>query len=177
MATLLALVLTGTVAGCADSNGPARDPLGTQGRACQAVERDNVAAILGVHFDTSGFAHTDDTDTCVLEQVGAAYPELTLAISGTTADALIFQATLTPSGATGVPELGRVAYQLVSPPAGADSGSSLELGWLSAAPRLVTLRYTFAPGAADADVAAMNPRLVALAHDIERQVTTGPTLG
>jgi hypothetical protein len=94
---------------------------------------------------------------------------------------VIFQVTAVPAGATGVADLGRTAYQVTLPAGtGADgtaSGPALEIGWLSAAPRLMTLRYTWPAGASDADVAALSPKLLDLAHGIEHALLVGPTLG
>jgi hypothetical protein len=94
---------------------------------------------------------------------------------------VIFTTTLTPSYATPVTELGRIAYQIGVPPGtGADgtpTGPGLEIGWLSAGPRLILLRYTWPPGTAEADVTALAPRLLDLARSVEQAAITGPTLG
>ena len=55
-------------------------------------------------------------------------------------------------------------------------GPTVEIGWLSAAPQQMDLRYTFAPAATAADVTALTPKLLDLAHDIEHMLLVGPTL-
>jgi len=150
------------------------------GRACQAVELDSVAARIGVRFDTSAGANVDLTYTCVLTQLAAAYPDLTLSMSKSAANVVIFQVTAVPAGAANLKDLGRIAYQLTVP-AGTDGdgtkmGPTVEIGWLSTAPQQVVLRYTFAPAATDADVTALTPKLLDLAHDIEHMLLVGPTL-
>ena len=47
------------------------------------------------------------------------------------------------------------------------TGPAYEIGWLSTAPRVTTLRYTWAADATDADVAALAPQLLNLASLIE----------
>jgi hypothetical protein len=174
------LLATGTLTGCAEPDGGARPLEITQGRACQAVEFDTVEAVLGIRFDTSAPAAVEETYSCVLTRSDAPLPDLTFTMSATTADELIFTAIVTPSLATSVPDLGRIAYQVTLPPGtaadGTPTGPALEIGWLSAAPRLMLMRYTWPPNATDADVAELAPRLVELAQGIERAVTTGPTI-
>lgn len=177
VAVLIAVV--GALAGCAEPDGT-REPLEfTHGRACQAVELDTVEAVLGVRFDISAPATLEDTYSCALTQVDAPLPDLTFTVSATTADEVIFTAVLTPSLATAVPELGRVAYQVTLPPGtaadGTSTGPAVEIGWLSAVPRLMVLRYTWPPTATDAEVAELAPRLLELAQGIERAATTGAT--
>jgi hypothetical protein len=178
-AVAVLIAVAGVLAGCAE--GGVSEPFEIiQGRACQAVEFDTVEAALGVRFDTSAPALVEETYSCALTRADAPLPDLTFTMSGTTADEVIFTAVLTPSLATAVPELGRIAYQVTLPPGtaadGTPTGPALEIGWLSAVPRLMLLRYTWPPNATDAEVAALAPRLVELARGIERAVTTVPTL-
>jgi hypothetical protein len=175
----LAACLVVGLAGC-DRTVPPNKISTDGGFACQAVELDNVAARLGVRFDTSAGANVDLTYTCVLAQLAAAYPNLTLSMSKSAANVVIFQVTALPAGATDVKDLGRVAYQ-ITVPAGTDgdgtkTGPTVEIGWLSAAPQQLVMRYTFASAATDADVTTMTPKLLDLAHDIEHMLLVGPTL-
>lgn len=177
----MAGLAAGALAGCAEAEGGGPRPLQfVEGRACEAVEFATVEAVLGVRFDTSAPATVEDTYSCVLTRVDAPLPDLTFTMSATTADEVIFTAVLTPSLATAVPELGRIAYQVSLPPGtaadGTPTGPTVEIGWLSAVPRLMLLRYTWPPNATDAEVAELTPRLIELARGIERAVTTGPTL-
>ncbi|MBX6750908.1 MAG: hypothetical protein IRY85_14755 [Micromonosporaceae bacterium] len=178
VAALIAVV--GALAGCAEPD-EAGEPLEiTQGRACQAVEFDTVESALGIRFDTSAPATVEQTYSCVLARADTPLPDLAFTMSATTADEVIFTAILTPSLATAVPELGRIAYQITLPPGtaadGTPTGPAVEVGWLSTVPRLMLLRYTWPPNATDAEVAELAPRLIELARGIERAVTTGPTL-
>ncbi len=172
---LLALVLL--AAGCGTDRGDNGATAATEGRACQAIEFDVVESVLGVRFDTAGGARHDETYICVLGQAGHPFPDLTLAMSATEADELIFRASLTPSGSTPVPDLGRIAYQVELPVTnaadGSPSGPRLEVGWLSVGRKLLYLRYTSAPGANIADVA---PKLITLAHQIEATLAAPATL-
>jgi hypothetical protein len=150
-------------------------PAGASGRLCQVIEYDKVAATLGVRFDTAGGGHQDDTITCALTRAGHDFPYLTLAAAPTAVDNLVFVATVRPTGAEQLNGLGASAYQLAVAPADG-SGGGLEIGWLSPSHRLLTLRYIFAPDATPADVAALTPKLVALAGQIETAMlaTTAP---
>ena len=167
----LALAVMVAVSGCSgdDRN---RDPMSAEGRACQAVPLDAVQAALGVRFDFATGARVEETYTCVLATEGQPFPDLTLAMSDTAASALVFRTSLTPSGSAAIADLGRGAYQLAVAPRtagdGTASGPGMEIGWLSAAPRLMTLRYTWASGATEADVVALTPQLMALAVSIEQ---------
>jgi hypothetical protein len=167
----LALAVMVGLAGCS-VDGTDRDPMTAEGRACQAIQLEAVQAALGVRFDFATGARVAETYTCVLANEGQPYPDLTLAMSETPASALVFRTSLTPSGATQVADLGRGAYQLAVAPAtagdGTASGPGVEIGWLSAAPRLVTLRYTWAAGATEADVATLTQPLLGLAISIEQ---------
>jgi len=168
-ALVVSALLLGSVVGCGD-DGPGRNPISlVAGRACQVVPFDAVDAALGVRFDVAGSSHLDQTDTCVLGQTGHSLPDLMLAASATEADDLIFRAVITPSDATDLPGLGRGAYQqLVAASPG--TGPSVEIGWLSAAPKLLVLRFTFAAGAGDAEAQAMAAKLLTLAQSIEHTV-------
>jgi hypothetical protein len=44
------------------------------------------------------------------------------------------------------------------------------------APQMLTLRYTFAAGATEADVAELTPALVALARSVEQSLVAHPPL-
>jgi hypothetical protein len=180
IAGLLGLLLL-AVSACGAGDGADGPLAATEGRACQVIEFDVVESVLGVRFDTAGGAKVDETYTCVLGQAGKPFPDLTLAMSATAADELIFRATLTPSGSTVVPELGRAAYQVslapVSASDGTASGPGQEVAWLSASSRLLTLRYFHATGGSETDVAELGAKLVTLAKQVEQTVVAVPTLG
>src|SRR5262245_31343876 len=123
--------------GCADDEGGGGSqwPPGAAGRACQFLNYDVIAATVGVRFDTAGGASKDETYTCALTQAGKDFPDLTLAVTETEADEVIFTATLLPSGATRIADLGRIGYRIGVPAAGT-GGPGIELGWLSTYGRL-----------------------------------------
>jgi hypothetical protein len=181
IAGLLGLLFLASLSACDADAGAGGPGAATEGRACQVIEFDVVESAIGVRFDTAGGAKSDETYTCVLGQTGRAFPDLTLAMSVTAADDLIFRATLTPSNSSVVPDLGRSAYQVglaaVTASDGTASGPGVEVGWLSASSRLLVLRYTHAAGVVETDIAALPPKLVALARQIEQAIVAAPTLG
>jgi hypothetical protein len=146
------------------------------GRLCPLLDFDTVEHNLGVRFDTAAGAQKDETLTCAVTQAGHPYPFLTVAAAGTTADALIFEAIVTPSGATPVSGIGVVSYQLRLPPVDG-SGPGVEIGWLSAAHRIIVLRFVFAAGATDAEVSAFVTKLVAFANLTDATLSTAGYVG
>jgi hypothetical protein len=144
-------------------------PAGSAGIACQLLEYEAVAAKLGTRFDTAGGAKQDNTLTCALTQKGKPYPYLTVALTPTTIDSVVFSESVKPQGAYSMPDLGVIAYRLTTPAAG-EVGPALEIVWLSNTSRLVILRYGFASGAPPEDVEALIPKMLALAQDVEESL-------
>jgi hypothetical protein len=155
-------------------------PAAAQSLVCGLVEFDQVASTLGLRFTVAGGARVGDTATCALTQAGAPYPELTMSVTPTMADSLIFTFSVAPTGSTKVSGLGQAAYQLIfgpdvspstsSPTAAATTGpagTGVEVGWLSERGDLDLLRYTVSPGTSPATLAAAAPRLVSLAQQID----------
>lgn len=174
VALALAIGLALLSAGCdedasADPGHTSRWPAAAAGMACQLIEYDVVAAATGTRFDAAGGAKQEETLTCALTQSGNQYPYLTVAMTPTTADEVIFTATVTPSGATAVKGLGRIAYQLGIAPAG-PAGPGVELGWLSDSGYLMIMRYTFALTARPDEVAKLGPKLLVLAQQVESRL-------
>jgi hypothetical protein len=156
------------------SKGAAANPswgVGASGRLCPLLDFDIVEHNLGVRFDTAAGGQKDETLTCAVTMSGHPYPILSVAAASTTADTLIFEAIVVPSGATGLQGVGVIAYQLKLAPV-QGSGPGLEIGWLSASHKLVVLRYVFADGAGDADVAAFLPKLAAFATVTDTTLAT-----
>ena len=187
---LWAALVALTASGCGEEasaisgRGP-QWPAAAAGGACQLLDYEAVAARIGTRFDTAGAASKDETFTCALTQAGRAYPDLTLAVTATSADEVIFTATVTPSGSTAVKGLGKIAYRVglgeaalaaaakTMPDKGSRTpGPGVEIGWLSANGRLMIVRYIFAPGATAAQVAELTPKLVALAKLIDHVGST-----
>jgi hypothetical protein len=141
-------------------------PAASKGVACGLVDFGEVGQALGTTFDTAAGAQVADSYTCVETRSGQGLPNLSVAVSPTVADDLIFTVSVAPAGATTVVGLGQAAYVVAAPAAGSN-GPAIEYGWLSAKPRLYILRYTFPPGADAAAVTAMTPKLLILAKWIE----------
>jgi len=179
MPTVLAAVVLVTVAGCANADAhpqatavsvpsQTRLPAGTAGGACYLLDYDVIEQIVGTSFDVAAASEANDTFTCVLQQAKeASYPDLTLAVSTTDADANTFKATVQPKGAAPVIELGKIGYS-VTQPAAADAGPSVEVGWLSGNSRILILRYRFPATATPDDVNTLTPKLVALAKKVDQ---------
>ena len=145
---------------------PSRWPAGIAGGACLLLDYQQIEQLTGVSFDVSAAGDALDTFTCVLQQQGASLPDLTLAVTPTTVDSVVFKNTVMPKGATAVANLGRVAYSTVLA-AGASVGPVVEVGWLAGNGRLMVLRFRFPAGAAAADATALLPKLVELGKKID----------
>jgi hypothetical protein len=174
----MAAVLVFAVAGCGSQGHLDTNRASTAGVACQLVEYDVVSSALGVRFDTADAAQVDGTYSCVLSQAGRSFPELVVAFSPSQASAVIFRSTVTPSGATAVQNLGRGAYQLaLNPAAGADGapgGPGVQVGWLSAAPQIMMLRYTWPAEATADDITGLTAKLLDFARAVEAEITSAP---
>jgi hypothetical protein len=172
-AVAVAVIASLLASGCEEAGGRTSQwPAGAAGYACQLLEYDRVSAQLGITFDTAGGGKQDETFTCALTKGGDEFPYLTLAVTATTADAVIFTATFVPSGAAGLADLGAIAYQIRREPSGA-AGPVTELGWLSTSKRLLVLRYTFAAAATAEDIDGFTPKLVGLAQQIDQTLRGG----
>jgi hypothetical protein len=175
---LVALTLV-TAAGCANADAhpqttaasvpsPVRLPAETAGGACYLLDYDVIEQIVGTSFDVAAASEANDTFTCVLQQAkDASYPDLTLAVSATDADATTFKSTVQPKGAAPVTELGKIGYTVTLPPT-ADAGPTIEVGWLSGNSRILIVRYRFPATATPDDVGALTPKVVALAKKIDQ---------
>jgi hypothetical protein len=190
-AALLCLVVGaaggGLLAGCGDDDPPAgREPearsiavpargagrpaASAAGGACQLLDFYAVEQFVGVTFEVAAAAQKDATTTCVLQRGGAAYPDLTLAVTPTTVAAAAFKSTAAPPGAGEVAALGQAAYQLVRPASGTDPagpGPAVEIGWLSRKGQLMVVRYRLAGDKPQTDAQAMTPQVIELAKFLE----------
>jgi hypothetical protein len=158
---------TGTDSG-ADAVQPAgtRWPAGAAGGACQLLDYDVVESTVGTRFDVSAAGSEKDTYSCVLQQTTASFPDLTLAVTATSADVAAFRAAFVPKNATLVPGLGKVGYS-ASRPASGGGGPAVEVGWLAGNGRLLVLRYRFPRGTPGSKTSPIIPRLVDLARRID----------
>jgi hypothetical protein len=178
---LAVLALLFTVTGCTGAAaGPPRtppsahpapsflpEPAEAAGGACQLVDFAQVTSTVGVEFAVSAASNSGDTYTCVLRRVETDLPDLSLSVTPTLADPTVFSKTVAPKGAAPVTGLGKVGYSRTVPAAGG-AGPVAEIGWLSGNQRLMMLRYRTPAGTAPDDAAALLPKLVALAKQIDQ---------
>ena len=164
------------IGGCDVLTGdPAPTPEGTPeprvaavaGGACQLLDFTLIEESIGVKFEVSAAAQQDATYTCVVQRAGSSLPDLLLIVTPTTVDTPIFRNDLMPQGATLVTGLGKVGYHAVGK-AGSGRGPIVEVSWLSANNRLMTLRYTTVAGTTPADATAFAAKLVTLAKKIDQ---------
>ncbi|MFI5888676.1 hypothetical protein ACIA5D_00995 [Actinoplanes sp. NPDC051513] len=138
-------------------------PAASAGGACILWDYQLIKSKIGVTFDVAASDQVDDTSTCVVQTVNGDWPDLALSVvESTQADAELFLSDLKPDKATKLKGLGKAAYRLNTAASGGH-GPVIEIGWLSEAKQLQTLRFTFAKTAKTADVTAMNTKLLALA--------------
>ncbi|GIF36083.1 hypothetical protein [Actinoplanes xinjiangensis] len=146
---------------------PAEDlaelPAASAGGACILWDYDFIEQTIGIRFAVAAADQIEDTSTCVVQTMSAAWPDLALSVvETTTANATIFLDTRMPAKATKLTGLGRAGYR-VNAKASGGHGPTVEIGWLSEAKQLQTLRFTFAKDATAADVKGMNTKLLELA--------------
>ncbi|WP_412539756.1 hypothetical protein R8Z50_28545 [Longispora sp. K20-0274] len=144
----------------------AAQPAAAAGGACELLDYEVVAQALGERFQVAVSGGVAPAATCVLKQVDSRFPDLTLAVAPTKADAKVFASTVTPKGAPTVAGLGKAAYSRTLPPDGA-GGHTVEVGWLSANSRMLTVRYTLPAGGDAAAAGALAPKLAELAKKID----------
>jgi len=164
------------LAGCNEREAPAQSlppvkiveqPAASAGGACILWDYDFIKEKTGVAFQVAASDQVDDTSTCVVQTVSGDWPDLTLSVvESTTADAELFLSDLKPKKAVKIKGLGRAAYRLTSK-AAAGHGPTVEIGWLSEADQLQTLRFTFAKDAKADAVTAMNTGLFNLAEAMD----------
>jgi hypothetical protein len=179
LVVLSAVALLG-VAGCNERDSPpeslppvhlVEQPAASAGGACILWDYAFIKESIGVDFSVAASDQIDDTSTCVVRTVNSSWPDLTLCVvESTTADADLFLSDLKPAKAAKLKGLGKAGYRL-DKAATATHGPTVEIGWLSEAKQLQTLRFTFAKGAAPAAVTAMDGKLFDLAKAMD--TTTG----
>ncbi|GID25905.1 hypothetical protein [Paractinoplanes brasiliensis] len=144
-----------------------KQPAASAGGACILWDYAFIEEKIGVAFDVAASDQVADTSTCVVQTAAADYPDLMLSVvESTKASPAQFLKDLKPAKSTTLKGLGKAAYRLYTPPA-AGRGPIVEIGWLSDAKQLQTLRFTFAANATAAAVTAMNPKLIALAKAMD----------
>jgi hypothetical protein len=176
---LIALGAVGVVlalAGCTDKTATASDlppeqivqqPAASAGGACILWDYAFLQKELGVKFTVAAADQVEDTSTCVVQTDTSDWPDLTLAVvESTTADGKLFIDNLMPPKASKLKGLGKAGYRLIGAASG-DHGPTIEIGWLSEAAQLQTLKFTFAKGAPATAVNQMCVRLLALAKAMD----------
>jgi hypothetical protein len=144
-----------------------QQPAASAGGACILWDYPFIQQKIGVAFTVAAAGESDDTSTCVVQTATGQYPDLALAVvESTTADGKLFLSALMPKSAKAVTGLGKAGYRLVTPASG-DRGPTIEIGWLSEAAQLQTLKFTFGPGATNASVNSMSGKLLGLAKAMD----------
>jgi hypothetical protein len=146
---------------------PSRGPAAAAGGACYLLEYDTIQQVLGASFDVAAASEAGETFTCVLQAKGESFPDLTLAVTATGADAAVFTSAVQPKGAAPVPGLGKIGYTLTAP-AGGGAGPGVEVGWLSGDGRILVLRYRCRATTGVADAGALAPKVIALARKVDQ---------
>jgi hypothetical protein len=145
----------------------AEAPAASAGGACILWDWTFIEEKIGVRFSVAASDQVDDTSTCVVQTVNGSWPDLSLSVvEQTRADAKIFLATRVPKKSVKLKGLGKAGYRLNTVATG-DHGPSVEIGWLSEAEQLQTLKFTFAKGAPSASVTQMNNQLLDLAKAMD----------
>lgn len=142
-------------------------PAASAGGACILWDYAFIKEKTGVSFDVAASDQVDETSTCVVQTVAGDWPDLMLSVvESTKADAKLFLSDLKPAKATTLKGLGKAGYRLNSGSTGGH-GPSVEIGWLSEADQLQTLKFTFAKNPKADDVTAMNAKLFDLAKAMD----------
>lgn len=148
---------------------PTRLPAAQAGGACQLLDYAVIEQMLGLVFDVAAGGRHDATYTCVLQPTAATVPDLSLAVTPSTATPVVFRSAVAPRGAAAVTGLGRAAYRAgVAPAPKAGRGAGVEIGWLSTNNRILVLRCTLAPDAGAETVGHLSAKLVELAVKVDR---------
>jgi hypothetical protein len=144
-----------------------QEPAASAGGACILWDYDFIKEKIGVAFDVAAADQAADTSTCVVQTMTAQWPDLSISVvESTKATAKQFLDDLKPEKAATLKGLGQAGYRLNSGASGGH-GPVVEIGWLSEAKQLQTLRFTFAKNPKAADVTAMNDKLLELAKAMD----------
>ena len=145
---------------------PAPPAAAAAGGVCELLDFVVISQTIGTRFDVAAATRQDETHTCVLQATGASRPDLVLTLTPTSVDAALFEETVTPDGAGEIPGLGKSAYRHMIE-AGSGHGPGVEVGWLSADNRLITLRYMFPTKAPESKATTIAPKLISLAKKVD----------
>jgi hypothetical protein len=132
-------------------------PAASGGGACILWDYAFIEEMIGVRFTVAAGSQVDNTSTCVVQTEEGPTPSLLLTVTESPATADLFNDELIPAKASKLKGLGLAAYKL-------ESKGAYEIGWLSEAHQLQSLKYTF-PTSVKADaVADMGTKLLAMAQ-------------
>jgi hypothetical protein len=164
------------LAGCTDKAATAsglppvqivEQPAASAGGACILWDYGFIQKEIGVKFTVAAADQVEDTSTCVVQTDTGDWPDLTLAVvESTTADGKLFIDNVMPPKASKLKGLGKAGYRLISVATGGH-GPTVEIGWLSEAAQLQTLKFTFPKDARPAAVNDMSNRLLDLAKAMD----------
>ena len=144
-----------------------QQPAASAGGACILWDYAFIEQKIGVAFSIAASDQIDDTSTCVVQTDSADWPDLALSVvESTKADAELFTEELMPRKATKLKGLGKAGYRLVTKASGGH-GPTVEIGWLSEAEQLQTLRFTFPEDAQSEAVDDLAPKLLDLAKAMD----------
>ncbi|GAA3908111.1 hypothetical protein [Actinoplanes auranticolor] len=144
-----------------------QQPAASAGGACILWDYAFIEQKIGVAFSIAASDQIDDTSTCVVQTDSADWPDLALSVvESTKADAELFTEELMPKKATKLKGLGKAGYRLVTKASGGH-GPTVEIGWLSEAEQLQTLRFTFPADAPSEAVDDLAPKLLDLAKAMD----------
>jgi hypothetical protein len=168
------------------SASPARSvaPAAEAGGLCRRLNYGMVAAAVGVRFEIAAASGTSGSEqACVLQRIGVAAPDLTLAVipealaeeepadgdteaATVTSPAEAFRADFQPAGANAVTALGNAGYSQVTA-AESGSGPRVEVGWL-ADDTVYLLSFTATRSTSPAAARKVLPGLVGLARQLAK---------
>jgi hypothetical protein len=144
-------------------------PASAAGGACRRLTFARVREVLGVEFQVAASGGAAATSqTCVLQQVAEPDSDLLLTVTpapGVTARA--FRDSYVPSGGVTLDGVGRAAYRVVVRAPGSPA-PRVEIGWLSATGRVLTLARTLGVDEDPNFTGQVVDRLATLAADVDR---------
>ncbi|GAA3511256.1 hypothetical protein [Actinocatenispora rupis] len=153
------------VFGAAPSPSASPTPAQQAGGTCKLLDYDSVEAATGTRFQVAAASTASGARTCALQVLYSDYPDLTLSVVDTKADAKAF-GKAAPSDASTVKGLGSAAYSRVLG-AGDGAGPVVEVTWLGQHKQIVSLRYTYPKGTSATTAGRSVSKLVRYAGSIE----------
>ncbi|WP_326554711.1 hypothetical protein [Micromonospora sp. NBC_01813] len=142
-----------------------RPPAAEAGGACEMFDFDVVEQTVGFRFEVAAASTHEKTQSCLLRPDEEPLPDLMVSISDTKASAAVFADDVAPVGAKKIDNLGKAAYWIpLKPDPDTGYGAALEVNWITADPKSLSLRWTFAPGDDELSAVELAPKMVELAR-------------